>query len=58
MKTVDFTFARFCSFSLERKENETNDELYDRAQNYAIEILAEDTNNPICHDSSFEELID
>lgn len=55
---VTFTFAHFCSFSLEREEGETDEELKDRALNLAIEILAEDTNNPVCHDSSNPDMID
>lgn len=55
---VTFTFAHFCSFSLEREEGETDEELKDRALNHAIEILAEDTDNPVCHDSSNPDMID
>lgn len=54
---VSFTFANFCSFSLGRKEGESDEELKERAKDAAIEILAGDL-YPVCHECSNPLMID
>lgn len=58
MSQTHFTFAQFSSFSLERKEGESDEDFYDRAQNKAIDLMAQDTSLPVCHESSDPEMID